>query len=297
MKRLSVTLAAMVGMAAMLSGCAVTAPAPTPDSTAVDNASPTSEAYDPALCDPAGDSYGDVVPVGFVTDEYGTYCHVGINPELPALTSDAKLTRDLLNQFGISREQALSMQKKALEFTASEFVDSNILDRNTNGVEGNDKNGVEWLEQHKDYFEPGTLPDYQVPGEIFKSGVVVNGYHPVLIRDGKPRIADSSIKVLETYAKESLADGEPASVVVLLEVKVSYRASDAEIVAWKRLNEPEVTEEAIRETSPELFDNTGENNMLLMGKTAYSYNPTTEKFLGNSHELQLDYSAKPGLNP
>jgi hypothetical protein len=288
MKRTVAAFSLAMATATALTGCAFSEP----NTSKAPDKGDASAAPAEALCDPADDSYGDVVPAEPVTDEAGTYCHVMVNPHAVALTNETPLSGQLLNEQGVSPEQAKNIQRKAITFTAGEFFDSNILDRNSNGVEGNDGDGVKWLEEHKDDFDPGVLANYQKPGEIYKSNVVFNGYSPTLIRDGKPRITDSSIRVVQTYAQADSVAGQPANIVVLMEVAASYRATDQEAVVWQMRED---SEETLRTQSPELFDGEGENNLVLAGKVAYSYSSATEKLLGNSFELDFDYSPTPGL--
>jgi hypothetical protein len=293
MKRPVIALGVVGAMAFSLAGCTG---AIDKENNPIPTSSPSASAPTTGpLCDPANDIYGDVVPTKIEKDERGEYCHVGIDPKAEALNDESKIKMNTLEENGISKEQALAIQKKGVTFAASEGLDSTILDRNTNGTPGNDDNALAWVEQNKDYFDPSSLPAYQETGAIYRGNLVINGNTPQTIRDGKPRLSASSIALEETYAKANPTEGQPADIVVLMSVKAAYRVSDEETVNWLLYFDSSRTEESVKAENPELFDGSGENNILLEGKLAYSYSSATEKLNGNSYEYMIDYKKTPGL--
>jgi hypothetical protein len=293
MKRPVIALGVVGAMAFSLAGCTG---AINKDNNPIPTSSPSaSSPVTGPLCDPANDIYGDVVPTKIEKDERGEYCHVGIDPKAEALNDDSKITMSTLEENGISKEQALAIQKKAVTFVGSEGIDSAILDRNTNGTDGNDDNALAWVKSNRDYLDASALPEYEKSGSMFTSNLVVNGNIPQTIRDGKPRLSASSIAVEETYATPNKVEGQPAEVVVLMSVKAAYRATDEEAVNWLLYFDSSKTEESVKAENPELFDGKDENNILLSGKVAYAYSSATEKITGNSYEYSIDYKKTPGL--
>ncbi|TFC76725.1 hypothetical protein E3O45_08160 [Cryobacterium sp. TMS1-20-1] len=247
------------------------------------------------LCNPASDSYGDSVADSTVTDDLGTYCRTVINPNADAIKEDvSKYDRASLTQYAISDDDALAFQRSAVEFLGSEGLDSSALDTNTDGTVGNDTAGQAWVEQNLTLFDPGWSDPYTAEGGLYSNAVVVNGYTPALIRDGGPRLVQSSITVTSVYAGP-LSRGTANQVIVTLNAKASYRAIDADTVAFQLRYSPEKTKKSVQAEHPELFDGTGENNIFLDGTFTYAYSTETRLLVGNRSNYEIDYKARAGL--
>ena len=247
------------------------------------------------LCNPASDSYGDSVADSIVTDDLGTYCRTVINPNADAMKRDvSKYNSDSLTEFAISVDDAFAFQKSAVEFFGSEGLDSSALDTNTDGTVGNDAAGQAWVQQNIAFFDPGWSDPYTAEGGLYSNAIVVNGYTPALIRDGSPRLSQSSVTVTDVYAG-SASSGTAKQVVVVLTAKASYRATDADTVAFELRYSPEKTEESVRAEHPDLFDGTGENNIFLDGTFNYAYSAETRLLVGNRSNYEIDYKASAGL--
>jgi hypothetical protein len=292
MKKPLIAIGLTGALAISLSGCAGTlnndnnnqTPEPTQTSVPVDG----------ALCDPANDIYGDSIAAETVTDDLGTYCHTSIDPTAEAMQKDvSKYDTASLTQYGVSEDDAFVIQKKAVEFLGSQGLDSSALDTNTDGVAGNDTAGQAWIKANTDKFDPVSLSQYTAEGGVYSSTVVVNGYAPPLVRDGSPRMSESSIVVSKVYA--GVATTDTTQTVVNLNAKASYRADDANTIDFILKFDPDKTEESLKTEYPSLFDGTGENNILLDGTFTYAYSNETQLIVGSKSSYTIDYKDTAGL--
>jgi len=104
----------------------------------------------------------------------------------------------------------------------------------------------------------------------------------------------SSITVTSIYAS-ALSRGTANQVIVTLNAKASYRAIDADTVAFQLRYSPAKTKESVQAEHPELFDGTGENNIFLDGTFTYAYSTETRLLVGNRSDYEIDYKANAGL--
>lgn len=291
--RRSLAAIAMASIFAIgLSGCA--AEASSGSGKTVEPAPTASASVMPAvsLCDPASSALGDSVPSKEVTDARGVYCATVINPAAAALTEDTSKYEATLSEFKVTNDEAFSVQKKAVEFLASEGLDSSLLDSTYDpaGTEGS-----VWAAAHSDLLDPAWQSSYDSSSELYDTQFVIGGHGTPLLRDGGPRIAKSSISVGRVYA-QTPTDSSSRQVIVELNATVSYRADDTSALAMVTMLYPDETTETLKVKYPELFDGTGENNILLKnGVFLYSFSMDTQKITGNDSKYVLNYSSTAGL--
>ena len=251
-------------------------PKPNPTSTSV------------ATEDCANQEIGDVIGKQDVKEDDGVYCHVGIDPNAAALKKNAKAYDSAtFTNLGISEDKGYEFQKKTVEFFASEGLDSTILEKNTNKADGEDAAAVNWVKQNKSLFNDTVYNQLSQTGQVKNSTIIVNGYMPKLVHDGKARLDKSSIDVVSVYAKKDDA-GNP-QVVVELHAEASYRADDASTLDFLTRIEGK-SEADVKQKYPELLDNKGINDLVMKGNFAYAYSPTDGKIVGNSAKYNLLYS-------
>lgn len=200
---------AMLGvLITVLSGCSSSA-----TNGSKPSASPTPTSASACSVDDLG-GYGDVVPVEDVTDEYGTYCHVAINPDAEALKyASTKVNSESLEQYGFTEEDAQKAQDITVRFAAEEVIDSTILDVRSSEAR------AEWNSRNTLLFSP------EWEGVNYGE-LVYNNSLPVLVRDGKPRIANATITVEEIYAKENVSIAGEGILVIRTSSFVEYRLTD-----------------------------------------------------------------------
>lgn len=228
--------------------------------------------------------YGDAVQKAEVTDQYGTYCHITIDPDSAALTFDASKVDSTVAELGFTNEDAAAAQKAAVTFVVEQSLDSALLDTYTK------ENSVKWLEDNKNLINPSSIELYEnyANESGLSKGVVVTGEgFPVLRRDGSPRSNTVAIQVEKIYAKE--LDGKPY-IQVATNVSTTYPAKNSDIVKFALTQSDKgITEQSLREMSPFLFDNPdGESSMAINGifSVAY-YKDNYKQFAGTTTDWNL----------
>ena len=197
--------------------------------------------------------YGDVIPLEDVTDEYGTYCHVTIDPDSDALVYDAsKVDLESLAEFGFTEKQAAMAQQNAVRFVVEEVLDSPMLD-------SKDPVAVStWAQTNESLFSG----DWDVAAT---SGIVYTGLLPVLIRDGSPRVAETTTAVEKVYAVEHTAKPGAGVVVVQTSSIAKFRMSDEMAIEFSLFDDDTATRESVLAQNPSLND--GVENILIMSVT------------------------------
>ncbi len=234
-----------------LAGCAA---APVGDSAAEPTVISSSETEVEIGCSMAspGD-YGDVIPLEDVIDEYGTYCHVTIDPDSDALVYDAsKVDLESLAEFGFTEKQAEMAQQNAVRFVVEEALDSPMLD-------SKDPEAVStWAQTNESLFSG----DWDVAAT---TGIVYTGTLPVLIRDGSPRAAETTTAVEKVYAVEHTTRPGAGVVVVQTNSIAKFRMSDEMAIEFSLFDDATATRESVLAQNPSLND--GIENVLAVDVT------------------------------
>lgn len=276
-------------LVASLAGCSAALPAATKNS-----ATPKPSATVSALCNPANDVYGDSVAEKPVKDELGAYCKTVINPKASALKKDvSKYDMVTLKDNGFTEDQAYEAQKTIVTFVANQALDSSALDTNTPGTVGNDDAGLAWYAANSNLIDSSAQDVYKNSGDLVPAGIVLTGYLPPLIRDGKTRVNKTSIEVTSVYAGKSTINNLP-QIDVSIKFKVSYRATVDNTVKWLASSNGQTVEKVI-EGSPELASKVGDKNILITGDTVYAVNPLNQKINGSNAKYTMNYKTLQGL--
>lgn len=127
-------LAALIALG--LAGCTAAAePSPTPDNSpaAQTDAEGPTDAY----------PEDDFVPLEFVTDEYGSYTRMTVDPDSPLLrVGDDPAVQELLAA-GATREQLDAAQRHAVTYLVEQYLDGTRLDNFS-------QDEAEWYAEHAD---------------------------------------------------------------------------------------------------------------------------------------------------
>lgn len=192
--------------------------------------------------------YGDAVPLEAATDEYGEYCRTTIDPTSDALVYDAsKVDLESLEKYGFTEEEAKEAQITAVTFLMEQTFDSTRLDNYS-------QSPTEWLNENADSLSsPDVYLDFVNSGEQLSSaGLIVTDYLPTpVIRNGGPRFTQTNVQVNEIVAFEG--NGKKA-IAVRMSANSFYPAENADIVSMYLANHPDMTEDALKQSQPELFE-------------------------------------------
>ena len=263
-----------------IAGCSETA---SPVSANKNTTSPSPAAN---LCNPAEQIYGDSIAKKAVSDDLGKYCQTALNPKAEAYKKDvSKYDLVSLGKYGFTEEQAFQAQKTVVAFIGDQALDSSALDTNFPGTVGNDDAGMAWYAAHSDLIDSSTKSKYENSGDLKVTGIVLNGYLPPLIRDGKPRLSKTAIELVSVYAGVSTINSLP-QINVSAKFKGSYRATVDNAIKWISDNYGKTTEQVIKE-NPELAAKTGDKNMLFTGDMIFAVNPLNQKFNGNNFHFNM----------
>jgi hypothetical protein len=277
-------LAVLVGGALVvgLSGCAGAA-----DQTAATNpASAAAETPDASGSDGCtvaepGD-WGDVIALGPVTDEYGTYCHVTIDPTAAALTyNTSKIDVASLAEFGFAEEDTKAAQLTAVTLLVEQVLDNTRLDNYTVGAK-------EWFAANNSFVLPEWRDafmqnvDSGPNGTGFsRAGIFATDFLPSpLARDSGPRAQHAEIDLVKISAIDDVLLFELSSVS-------SYEASDSGIVAAAARNASTLTEDALRASTPELFDGSDDSVVTLNATTFIGFESGNTDQVGGIHSEMI----------
>jgi hypothetical protein len=206
----------------LLSGCAAL-----PSSSN----SPSPSASASASAGPVGPAVGDVAPRESVTDEFGTYLHVTLDPASALATQvDPETLDDSIEGSSWDESSILEAQRFVGTFVAEQVIDSTALDRDLAGWE-------EWEAANSERFfgpevegqlsKPENGSDRPTP--IFNDP---DDFTPRLVRDGLPRLDDAEI-VITGIENDPREGGEWLSVSGTSDV--AYRVTDEEAIAALQL--------------------------------------------------------------
>jgi hypothetical protein len=230
-----------------------------------------------ATADPG--AWGDVVAKEPVTDEYGTYCHVTIDPAAAALTYDtSKVDAASLTEFGFAEEYVRAAQQTAVKLLVEQVLDNSRLDNYTaTAKEWFAANDSIVLPQSRDAFMQNV--DAGPNGTGFsRAGIFATDFLPSpLARDNGPRAQHAEIDLVKISAINEVLLFEFASVS-------SYEASDSGIVAAAIRNESTLTEDSLKASTPELFDGSDDSVVTLNATTFIGF------VQGNTDQVGAIYS-------
>lgn len=291
-----------------LAGCAVASPEAGSVSTTQPTplSSPTSTS---ALACPAATSqgpWGDVIAKEQITDDFGTYCRTAVDPESTATQfNGAIVDMDSLATYGFTLADAEAAQNVAVSFVSEQGLDSSRLDNYT-------MSDSAWLDSTRSAFSSAAQTALATQVETFglrDAGVIMTQSLPTpLRRNGGPRATSTDLSVDKIYATLSV-DRATAVLVVRVPFTVTYRATDASIVAAAisdQRGSVAITETSLKTSTPSLFDGSDDEGLVLSGGYAVSFgihNMTTMDSIsaawvldtGDGH-LQLD-ALEPEIDP
>lgn len=282
-RRIAATTATMLISAAALTACSAGS-----GNTGAASSKPTKTSAATAAASKCIGTFGDVVATDPVTDDRGTYCSVAINPSAAALTDDSAIKTDTLEAVGATIDLARTAQRNAVAFIGDNWVDSPMLEQNTR--DGADGGWKDWAAAHADQFTAEVNESNKTVNPA-EAQVVYNGYLPnTLARDGGPRVSNVSIDVVETVGQQ--VDGKP-QLAVRSHVVAKYRATDEDTVTWLTAVDGK-NEADLRTSNPELFDGTGDNNIVYDGVVAYGYDISSGLINGSTIKGNLGYAKAAG---
>lgn len=208
----------------------------------------------PVACAEQG-PWGDSVARTVITDEYGDYCAVTIDPNSNALTLEGvDLDVDSLTKYGYTEADAKAAQQVAVKTLVETSLDSTVLDNRSQTDE-------EWFTENKDTIVlAGSHAQFQeaiTDRGLKGSGLVVTeGMPEPLIRDGGPRAQQMNISV-DRIAADVKKDGVTPVMVVRTTFSVVYDVPNEKIVESILKNDASVTEDGLRASNPDLFEQNG----------------------------------------
>jgi hypothetical protein len=189
--------------------------------------SPSPSASASASAGPVGPAVGDVVPRESVTDEFGTYLHVTLDPASALATQINPATLDdSITGSSWDQDALLEAQRFVATFVAEQAIDSTALDRDLAGwQEWQAANGERFFgpDMEGELSKPDNGSDRPTP--IYNDP---DDYTPRLVRDGLARLDDATITVDE-IANEPREGGEWLKVSGKSDV--AYRVTDEEAIA------------------------------------------------------------------
>lgn len=225
-------------------GCAQPAPS-NPNGSGAPTSSPSSSSQP---VDPAR-TYGDVIALKEVTDDKGTYQQTTVSDSDDSMQYDASKVDQTAYDAGFSDTDLESAQKWTAKFVAEQQADSGAVD--------SDAGWEAWKENEgRQYIAAGTYDSIMTPapgGD--RSAVIYNNPSssvPPLIRDGAPRIRDEKITVTGLSGGNDPSEGN--YVWVSGTTETNYRATDEAALAFVKKQNPDASEQLLKETVPGLFD-------------------------------------------
>lgn len=275
---MAVILSAVI--VASLAGCSVTSNTAEPKKS-----SPATTEAKEASCVGSTVDYGDVIPLEEVTDEFGTYCHVTINPKAKAFT----MYEDVIDTASFT-EQVIEIAeaKKALDsaivWAAEQNTDSTLLDNYTSESEwfaavGADNVSDVWVESYQTMAKEQTLSS---SGLIFTKF----GASP-LRRDGTPRAENMSIIPTSIVARQSDKSESGAIIIVTFDIVGKFPASDKSLLEATVRNSGK-EESELTTIAPELSDGVESQQVLTQTiSLAYDANGSYDKLTGSNFSLGL----------
>ncbi|WP_010202712.1 hypothetical protein [Salinibacterium sp. PAMC 21357] len=229
-------------------GCAAAAPAESEPQDA-----PETEAC-AKLADEQLQWLSDAIPGEMMSDSFGNYCKLRIDPDSDALVYDASTT-DLvsLKEFGFTEEDAATAQIAAITYLVEQTLDSEALDNP-------EVNAVDWKSGHSELFdEDGPVFDAEAFNNL---SVVSEKMAAPLNRDGRPRARSIDVQVNKIWA--ALNDGVPY-LIVQTAPTATYEADDALLIATMLANDPDRTEASVEAEAPYLFDGEDTSGVSITG--------------------------------
>jgi hypothetical protein len=203
----------------------------------------------------SGTAYGDSIVIGKVTDALGTYENTGINPKDAIMTKvDPSIVAPSVAANGFTPADTLSAQQYVATFIASQGLDSNAVDL----PESTGWNVWEKNEASKYIYAP-LKSELLTPTATDKSdrSIIINnnqnGVYPPLVRDGKPRLSNTTIGA---NAISGGSDPKAGKYLYLEGTAIAdYRVSQKNSIAWLLKNNPKYTEATLKAARPDLFAN------------------------------------------
>lgn len=236
-------------------------------------------------CEIADVTYSDAVSSESVEDEYGCYTKLAINPSSPLLERQEALY-DLasLEANGFTSEDAYAAQQAASKFFVEETLDSISLD--------NSAAQDDWVThiEAEGYFEVSSFEEIKLSIEdsnLKSVGLVVTGSLPEPSkRDNEVRQDSITASVVKVSGTANAA-GEPI-IVVSLHATMTLSFDDYSMSQWIIKNNSTVTEAELKDRQPELFDDSGLNQLEVTVDSSFSMNDA--KITGST----LNYSTSLG---
>jgi hypothetical protein len=196
-------------------------------------------------------SYGDVIVLKKVTDEFGTYQQTTIDPKSAVAVYDPSTLDLSAGDQGFTPKQLQSALTYVLKFVTEEGVDSIALDRNMAGWDQwKTQEGSKFvLEGERSNILNTASPGYDRPSLISSD---FNNKFPVFIRDGKPRLTESHPTVQKIT--EGTAAHAGRYVYFTGSTTTTYRLDNKAMQAVVVLDDPTKDLATLKATRPEYFD-------------------------------------------
>ncbi|TFB97500.1 hypothetical protein E3O42_16315 [Cryobacterium adonitolivorans] len=253
----------------VLAGCAGEGGSPSrPVISATPSATPTATPLaSPTVACPESESqgpWGDVIATEQVSDAAGSYCHTALDPAAAAAQFDVSVVDlESLATYGFTIEDAEAAHQAALSYVAGQGLDSSRLDEYSMADSA-------WFDTAKDAFSPAAQERFAPLVEAYglrDAGVIITQSLPPLSRVGGPRATTTAVSVDKIYGTLDLDQVTPL-LVVRTRFTTAYPAADAAIVDAAIRNErgtAVLTEDALRNSTPSLFDGSDEEGLVLDG--------------------------------
>lgn len=271
LRRTSTITAASLGTAFLLTACA--ASGASTGSTPADPAA--SQSTSAASCEGVSGPLGDAIPLAEVTDQFGSYCHVTVDPASPALAYDAsKADLASLETYGFTEADAKEALATAVRFAVSQTFDSTRLDNYA-------QTGPEWVAANAaDLSSPEAYLTALDSKKLSDTGLLITDYLPEpTLRDGGPRASQINVQVNRVYAFES--DTRKKALVVEIGANALYSVSNQQVVNLYLAQHPDETSDSLKAAHPEFFGNDAVG-LVVQGTFGYSFlKETLDKVAGS----------------
>lgn len=249
-----------------LTGCSQTEPKNELKPSSTKSATPT-EAPKVSMKDfvPQTDANGKPV---IITDQYGSYAPITINPQDESLILDKTLYDEKTLASGWTDADVLSAQQWIVKFVVEQGIDSIAVDT--------PDGWAKWkAEEASKYLAPEWMTMVTTAENVAEGsdrGALIfnnpNNSQPVFVRNNGPREATGTVTLTKV---SSMVVGNASTPALIFDVSVttSYKATDKELLALYVKNNPTVSEEDILKIHPEMED--GKDNVLPEVTSVFEY--------------------------
>lgn len=245
--RRSLAVAGATGLVVSVAACGGLQASPTPSGSDSEPANPgTPTTSQPAEPGTLSDLYPDdaSIPAGEVTDEYGTYVHVTVDPNGTFAQYDPSIVQGDLAAQGFSEEQAREAHDLAARFFVEQTIDSPAYDNSNVTAE-------QWYEANNGV----TISSQWYPAEAFQG----DDFSQLVINQGAPNPTEGRTGGQRSHVSGQVqsilpieaSDGTPVLMVSVAGV-ARTPLSDTKIQEW--ITSTGGNPETFRAEMPELFD-------------------------------------------